>query len=310
MRTIPGSLCGALAAILVVAGAGQSNASPRQPAPPHLSSARSHGPVPNDAVLAETGEGRLIVVSLSGRVLARIPGKGRRPPQWANMELSPDRRHAFVSNGEEAEPPSLYELNLGDGRKRLLGHGFSPTLSPDRGTLAYFAEVRGKEDEQRVTALLLRDLRTDTQRSIPFIPAWPGGTPPEQIVNWSPDGRLIAVVTRPDGIALVDEMTATNIRTSMGPTGSQASITGLAPVFLDANTLVVLANCCIGRQRLVAVDVRSGATSPFVRLSSPPVYMRRLSAGKLLVVTTLGELAVVSRGHTRVIATDIWTAAL
>ena len=264
--------------------------------------------MPREAVLGETFRGHLLVLSLSGRVLERVPGRDQRPPPWASMELAPDRRHAFVSN-PEAEPASLYELDLRDGRKRIIAHGISPTLSPDRRTLAYLKEgpVKGIEE---ATALVLRDLRTNAEHSIPLIPPRPAGTPPEQILNWSPDGRLIALVTQSEGIALVDPATTTSIATSDTNSGSQASIAGLAPVFSDANTLVALANCCIGRQRLVTIDTRSGTASPFARLSSPPVYLRRLSPGKLLVVTTIGELAVVSSGHTHVFATGIWAAAL
>jgi hypothetical protein len=38
--------------------------------------------------------------------------------------------------------------------------------------------------------------------------------------------------------------------------------------------------------------------------------MRRIGEGRLLVVTILGELVVVSKRRSRVIATDVYTAAL
>jgi hypothetical protein len=251
LRRIRRFSCGTLVAALIIAAAGQASAGAPQPAPRlwRPSAAGEHPAVPRAAVLAETLTGRLLVISLSGRVLEHIPGRGRRPPPWAAIELAPDRHHAFVSSGDQAEPPSLYELNLRDGRKRFIAHGISPTLSPDHSALAYLEEgpVKGIEE---VTALVLRDLRTNTERSIPFAPPRPAGTPPEQLLSWSPDGRLIALVTKVEGIALVDPTAATSIATSVTNTGSQASIAGLAPAFVDTNTLVVLANCCIGHQRL------------------------------------------------------------
>jgi hypothetical protein len=78
---------------------------------------------------------------------------------------------------------------------------------------------------------------------------------------------------------------------------------------LNAHTLVVLADCCIGPQQLLAVDLRSGATTPFAGLSSPAENIRRVRAGLLLTVTALNELALVSRGRARVIAHGITAAA-
>ena len=85
--------------------------------------------------------------------------------------------------------------------------------------------------------------------------------------------------------------------------------TGLAPVFLDAHTLVVLADCCIGRQHLIAVDLRSGARTAFAEISSPAENIQRSKAGVLLAVTALQELVLVTRGHARVIAGGIYAAS-
>ena len=231
---------------------------------------------------------------------------------WSAIELARDRRHAFVSScrpcfalgpaSDEAEPAVLYELNLADGHKRFIAHGVSPALSPDHTRLAYLA-LKPIPEMYEQTGLVVRDLRTGAQRSLPFVPTVSIGAPPELIVNWSPDGRLIALVDKAETVALVEPNTAISI-------GAQPPLAGEAPVFLDSNTLIVLANCCTGRQRLAAVDTQSGARSPFAQVSSVPVYMRRIGEGRLLVVTILGELVVVSKRRSRVIATDVYTAAL
>jgi hypothetical protein len=123
----------------------------------------------------------------------------------------------------------------------------------------------------------------------------PEGTPPELVINWSPDARYVALF---DGsvIRLVDVATATTVE-------SQAAIpggAGLAPVFLDRHTLVALTNCCIGRQHLRAIDLRSGAQTPFAEIDSPVESARRLNSQTILVVTALHRLVRVASGRQRV----------
>jgi hypothetical protein len=129
----------------------------------------------------------------------------------------------------------------------------------------------------------------------------PEGTPPELVINWSPDGRRVAVFDD-SRIRLVDVANAQDAP-------SQPSVAGLAPVYLNGHSVVVLANCCIGRQRIVRVDLRSRARRAFATLSSPPVNIRRLRQGLLLTVTALNEVALVSRDRFRVIARAATAAA-
>jgi len=72
----------------------------------------------------------------------------------------------------------------------------------------------------------------------------------------------------------------------------------------------VLANCCIGRQHLMTIDVRNGRQSPFAELTSPVVSIRRLGTGRLLVADQLGQLLVVSNGHSKTIATGVSAIAV
>jgi hypothetical protein len=69
------------------------------------------------------------------------------------------------------------------------------------------------------------------------------------------------------------------------------------------------ANCCIGPQLLVAVDIRSGANTPFAQVAAPPEIIRRLRPGLLLTVTAARKLVLVTREHTRVIASGITAVA-
>src|SRR5207244_445765 len=100
-----------------------------------------------------------------------------------------------------------------------------------------------------------------------------------------------------DRIRLVDVASARNVMSQPSVEGGSNYTPPLSPAFLDANTLVVLADCCIGSQHLVAVDLRSGARDPFAVLSSPVENIRRLRSGRFLTVTALNQLALVSRGH-------------
>jgi len=248
-------------------------------------------------LLVAKRSGRLAVLRRSGRLVRHIPRFVARHGAQA-IELAPDRRHAFVS--ANARPTRLYEVSLATGAKRQMANATSPCLSPDRSRLAYVTSELDVDIVYR-TALVIRDLRTGQADSIPLGPDVPEGTPPELVSNWSPDGTRVAIF---DGyrIRLVDVRTAKNVV-------SQPSVSrGLAPVFLDAHTLVVFGNCCIGRQHLVGIDLSSGTRKPFASLSSPVENIRRLRSGLLLTVTALNELALVSRGRTRVIARAITAA--
>ena len=68
-------------------------------------------------------------------------------------------------------------------------------LSPDRKRLAYVSSDRRVDIVYR-TELVIRELRTGQTKSIPLGPDVPEGTPPELVINWSPDGRRVAVFLR------------------------------------------------------------------------------------------------------------------
>lgn len=268
-------------------------------AAPSIAGAAPRPLVPVGAYLAADQSAHLLILNQRGKLLRRVP---RFASYVQALEIAPDRRHAYVSVYARQQPPRLYEVALGTGRRIRLANAISPSLSPDRTQLAYVT-VEEREDIQYRTGLVIRSLRTGQTRVIPLPAQAPLGTPPENVINWSPNGRYLALF---DGtvIRVVDVATATTVDSQREIPGS----TGLAPVFLDQQTLIVLANCCIGRQRLVAVDLRSGARTVFAQVQSPVENVRRLNSGALLAVTALHRLVRLAPGRARVIATGIVAA--
>lgn len=252
-----------------------------------VSSTRSF--VPRGAYLAATESGRLLVLSPQGKLL-------RRGPQFGGfvqaLALSPDRRSAYVSGALADQPPQLYEVALGSGERVLIANAISPALSPDGTELAYLT-VTMQNDSKYITALVIRDLRTGSPRTIPFPPGVPLGTPPELIINWSPHGHSIALF---DGTQtrIVNVASAQTVVSQPAlPGGGRAS----APVYLDPDTLVVLPNCCQSPQPLVAIKVHSGVQAPFAKVGNPIENVRRLKRRTLLATTAVHRLIRITQGH-------------
>lgn len=265
----------------------------------------AHPLVPTSAYLVANESGRLLVLDHRGRLVRRVP-RFAAPRPGAGVQalaLAPDRRFAYVSVYAGLQhPPRLYKVSLATGRRMQLAEGISPTLSPDRTRLAYIT-VAMRDGIQYLTALVIRDLPWRQARAIALPPRDAFGTPPDLVINWSPDGRSIAV-SDGTGVRVVDVSTATTVESQPAIPGG----TGLAPVFLDRHTIVVLANCCIGRQDLVAVDLRSGVRTPFAQLASPVENVRRLGHGTLLAVTALHRLVRVTPGRVHVLARGVLAA--
>jgi hypothetical protein len=257
--------------------------------------------VPDSAYLVADESGHLLVLSTSGKLIRRVP---RFIAQVQALELAPDRRNAYVSIYVREQPPRLYEVDLETGKRAGLANAISPSFSPDGRRLAYVT-VELRQDIKYRTRLVIRSLRTGSARIVRLPSQTPLGTPPELVINWSPDARRIAVF---DGsvIRLVDVATATTVESQPSIPGGR----GLAPVFLDRQTLVVLTNCCIGRQHLIAIDLRSGARTPFAEIDSPIENVRRVNSQTVLVVTALHRLVRVAPGRARVLGKRILAASV
>ena len=298
----------ALVAVVLTAHAGAGAAQARLAS----SSAARAAVVPRGDILAADTNRKLVILDRRGNVLRRLPW-WHAPNGFGleGLELAPDRRHAYVSLDNGDLPTRLYEVNLEDGRKKLLAYATSPALSPDGSRLLFLTNRMSKKlGLPLLTALVVRNLSSGRQRVIPFRSRLTIGNPPDLVTNWSPDGRHAIlldgqqpVLRGGDQLRLVDTATARTVD-SQPPVGRHL----LAPVFLDAHRLVALANCCIGRQQLVTVDLRNGKQAPFAEISSPVVSIRRYGPGQLLVADQLGQLLFVSRGQSKIIANGIGAA--
>ena len=278
-------------------------------APISADSAPASYRVPVGKLVVADDAGHVRVVDARGRLVRRFAWS-LPVPQLQAIELAADRRHAYVSTYRSERPSQLYEVTLATGRRRKLANAISPALSPDKTRLAYVTtEVRNNIVYR--AALVVRSLRTGATRTMRLPPRVPFGTPPELVINWSPSGRQVAVFAESQ-IRLVDAAQAADVASQPalpGDTPTPGQTSWLAPVFVDADTVVVLEGCCIGRQQLVAVNLSSGTQNPFAVLSSPVEGVRRYGQRRLLVVTALHELALVSRGSVRLIVRRIHAAA-
>jgi hypothetical protein len=268
--------------------------------------------VPPGDILVADASLRLAVLDQNGNVLRRLPWWHARSGSYLDgLELAPDRRHAFVSVDGGDLPTRLYEVDLATGGKRLLADAVSPALSPNGSRLLYLANRRPKNlTYPLLTALVVRNLSSGRQRVIPFRSRLVIGTPPDIVTNWSLDGRH-AVLFDGSELRLVDIATAHSVESQplVGTPYSPSGNHSLAPVFLDAHRLVVLSDCCMGRQHLVTVDLRTGRQAAFAEISSPVVSIRRLGRGQVLVADQLGQLLIVSHGRVRVISNGVSAAS-
>lgn len=245
--------------------------------------------LPPGSILAADLHGQLSVLDQRGRLLGRV---GVRPLGLGvkGLDLAPDRSRAFVAvSREEPRADDLYEITLTEPTLHRIATGLSPVVSPDGRWLAY---LRSKQRAglKYLAAVVIRNVATGAEHTIPLGRDVPVGGPPKLIVNWSPDGSRLAFVTavgRRDVTRIVDVATGHAFPT----------VRVLAPVFLDDARLVGLTNCCIGPQSLVAVDLATGARSPFAMLPAPPVGVRARADGKLLITTAQHQLVVARRAH-------------
>jgi hypothetical protein len=236
-------------------------------------------------------------------------GKKDRIASGLDPALSPDGTTlAFIAtvespNGGYSTPTGLELLDLASGTSRLLAPPTPPAgshklywpvgplnWSPDGTKIAVFAG-----DQIRIVDVA-------TAQDLESQPAVPGDVPNHPISkriypSGPPAGT--ATVAPPPGVPVI------TITTRPPP---QTTSTSSAPVYLDANTLVVVYDCCTGLSHLVAFDLRTGKRTAFATLYGPPVNIVRVGSGRLLVVTAANLLVVATRGHAEQLATRISAA--
>jgi dipeptidyl aminopeptidase/acylaminoacyl peptidase len=289
-------------------------------------------------------QGGLEALGSTGKRLFTVPW-GPHPLGVDSMALAADRAHAFVSLRQPAdaygnEQPNLLEsVDLRTGKLTPIGNGDGPAVSPDGTRLAYLSTAVSTTNALvQPTALTVLNLQTGATRSIAVASPLAAGP-----LNWSPDGTRIAVsdgtqirlvlVASAQDLASQPTLpgdanphavsprmyagkpsppttpaTPGTIVVGPPPPGPNVAISH-APVFVDAHTVVVDYDCCIGDQHLVAFDLGSGAKTAFATLTAPAWRDAPAGAGRVLLVTPDDKLEVARRGSVTTIATGITAAA-
>jgi hypothetical protein len=263
-----------------------------------------HAPrvVPVGDLLAVSVHGQLLVLDRAGEEVKRLPGLIGPNGLVQAIELAADRRHAWVSVWNAAAGTfHMFSIDLATGRRHRLPDGVNPTINAQHTMLAYAGISRIADGDPGETRLVIEDLRDGRTRVIPFGVGTAFGTPPELIISWSPDGRHLAVYTDNQWrYRLVDIRTATTV--ALSPTLPRGL---LAPVYLSNSAVVVDANCCIGTQQLVTLNLETGRETKLARISSPVETVHRVGRTSLLITDALGELVRVTPGHVQILRTGI-----
>jgi WD40-like Beta Propeller Repeat len=224
--------------------------------------------------------------------------------------LSPDgAKLAFIAtaespNGGYYTPTGLAILDLASGASRLLAppppaagsHKVSwpagpLNWSPDGTKIAVFAG-----DQIRIVDVA-------TAQDLASQPTIPGDVPNHPISKRTypsgPPPGTSTVAPPPGGLRVITVTT---------PPPTQTTATSQAPVYLNADTMVVVYDCCTGYSHLSAFNLQNGKRSVFATLYGPPVNIIRIGPGRLLVVTAAKLLVLATRGHTQQLATGISAA--
>jgi hypothetical protein len=153
----------------------------------------------------------------------------------------------------------VFSVPLAGGAVRAIAYGRTPAVSPDGKLLAYVAETRGSAIRGvGPTGIVVRDLASGAQRTW-VLPAADAYIP---AMNWSPDGRHLAVTTGagPGPVTLVLDTTAPG--RTLGAARRMPLPPGVSWAgYLTARTGVGVAEAGAYpalRTSLIEVDVRTG----------------------------------------------------
>lgn len=272
--------------------------------------------VPQDDILISNTHGRLAIIDRKGRPIRELWHAALKMSPVQGLALAPDREHAYVSFLTPNGLPRLEEVDLSNGATTSLGHAISPTISPNGKRLAYYT-VRAEGGITYCTALAIRTLKSTHVVRIPFRVQPPLGTPSELILNWSPlsdrivlDSSSSSTRHTPNSrvLRVVSVAKARNVE-SQPAVASAVQPAPVAPVFLDATTILADVNCCVGIQRLAAVSASGHSSAPFAHLSAPPIEITKWAHAEVMVVTALGQLELVSRTGVELLASGVRAAA-
>jgi WD40-like Beta Propeller Repeat len=233
-------------------------------------------------------------------------GEKRQIASGLAPALSPDgTKLAFIATAESSSggyytPAGLEILDLGSGASRLL----APPTPPAGSHKVYWpaGPLNWSPDGTRIAVFAgdqIRLVDVATAQDLASQLTVPGDVPDHPVSKRIyPSGPMpgTTTVAPPPGIPVVTITTALPMQTTA---------TSATPVYLDANTLVVVYDCCTGLSHLNAFDLRTGKRTVFATLYGPPVNILRIGPGRLLVVTAANLLVVATRGHTEQLATRI-----
>jgi hypothetical protein len=264
----------------------------------------------------------------TGRVYQLDPSPDRRT-LYAAM--------AATSEQPENCPSEVLAIRLSDGSATQFGMGSSVAVSPDGKRVAYFFPGDCSQPNLPGTAVVVRTLATNAEERFPLA-TYVSGVGAYEVLNWSPDSRYVAFdgrggvrlldTTDPNGGADARLVAPPQDRSVPLAVPTTAPISSLVParapsstlvarrivpapppvqevrylfsaVFQDARTIIGLADCCIGAQHLVAVEVATGAERAFLTVDAPVEAIRiNRGTGTLAYVTALGN-AWLFRGGAR-----------
>lgn len=150
-----------------------------------------------------TPPGRIFLIKADGS--QRIPLRSSSGVHASSPSWSPDgRRIAFAVTG--LGPPAVYTVNRDGSDRRLVAtHASLPAWSPNGDTIAYNSTLNTCRGIRLVTPT--GEDRTPVAQAVKCNTIGPPGTP-----VWSPDGRQIAIGTRPVHGVYVVNTNGTSLR--------------------------------------------------------------------------------------------------
>ncbi|HJQ41847.1 MAG TPA: hypothetical protein VJ831_02080 [Jatrophihabitantaceae bacterium] len=227
--------------------------------------------------------GRIAVMSPNGAVRRDLGTMPTVEGDEVNaIDVSPDGKSVLVSvlnDKDGACAASVY--SVGDDRvMHPFLNGAAASFSPDGRSVALLRYSPQGEFCYR-TRLVVRSLTDGSERTTP-LPGGPTmeGNPPEWPVNWSPDGRRIALVRGPHATASV-----ITVHTWTSTSFNGASRAG-APVFLSNSDVALYTGCCAGSQQAMTRFHEQRVVTKLFSVTSPVRSIRRDRGGAGVFFTT------------------------
>lgn len=237
--------------------------------------------VPAASVVAVLADRDVAVLSSSGVVEERLASLPVAAGEAVSIDLSADRRSIVVGvldhQGVRCKP-ALLQLGP-DGNVTQVAVGTGGAFSPDGDKLAY-RRYRWEGGYCLEDALVIRDVASGEELVWPL----PGkdpvtGTPPGWPINWSPDGRHVALVR--DRVVVVLTVDTLSHQVVTGVRDAEGQVSADAPVFIDNEHVAVLFGCCVSDMPVVSVHLDTGARRHLFDAPGPIRSIRRDDGGEL-----------------------------